>query len=755
MPPAIPLIVSVAAASALPATFTIFGLSVAASAALVSGAAGLAASLAVGALTRPHAPDLSASLNNAGAGRTQQIRQPVCPHQIIAGRVKASGVVVFIHARDDTEGKANAWLYLVHAISGTHVRAIYDVYLNDVLASDVSFGPHARVTAHLGAADQAADADFVAEIGEPNWGEDHRLRGRAYVATRLVWNSALFGSGVPNISMIVEGVDDIYDPRSGLTAWSNNPALFIARWFTATWGMRLSWTDLDEDSVIAAANVCDERVRVGGGSATVVPVDDDGFTGALTASSGVRALDVGDGVRLTTTGTLPSGLSLDTTYYVIPGPEGSIKLASTVANAIAGVSVVITSAGSGTHTMTYWDEARYKINGSWTVDAEKGATLKELLSSMAGTAVYIGGKWLLYAGAPATPTVTLDEDDLRGDVQWVPKRSMRDRFNTVRAVYVNPDANWQPVDAPPRTSETYLAEDDDEELVQDVRFTFTASTRGVQRMQKRALESNRREGILQFPAKLTAMRVQAWDGVFVSLARYGWVQKQFRVIGWTLSDDGGVDLTLQEDDAGVDTWDASEELDSAIQQGVVLPNPSEITAPEDVTVTTPTTPTFSHVASQWSEVGSIWLDGYDVEYRDAGGTDWTGYGRVGEDVSREVSLERSIPQDVRVRAVTRNGTPSDFTENLAPGIPTSVSALGAIGQITVTWTNGSGAAEIQFFEGSTLLATVAAGASPQSYAFTGLDSSETHTYQLRTVNDGGNFSDLETVSATTSDGGGD
>lgn len=57
-------------------------------------------------------------------------------------------------------------------------------------------------------------------------------------------------------------------------------------------------------------------------------------------------------VRLTTTGTLPGGLSLATDYWTVRQSSVTSKLATSFANAVAGVTVDITSTGSGTHTLT-------------------------------------------------------------------------------------------------------------------------------------------------------------------------------------------------------------------------------------------------------------------------------------------------------------------------------------------------------------------------------------------------------------------
>lgn len=56
-------------------------------------------------------------------------------------------------------------------------------------------------------------------------------------------------------------------------------------------------------------------------------------------------------VQLTTTTTLPAGLSLATDYYVIKVTDTTCKFATSYANAVAGTAINITDAGTGTHTI--------------------------------------------------------------------------------------------------------------------------------------------------------------------------------------------------------------------------------------------------------------------------------------------------------------------------------------------------------------------------------------------------------------------
>jgi hypothetical protein len=59
----------------------------------------------------------------------------------------------------------------------------------------------------------------------------------------------------------------------------------------------------------------------------------------------------GDQVKLSTSGTMPGGLSANTVYYVILASSTTIKLATSLANARAGTAINITSTGSGILTI--------------------------------------------------------------------------------------------------------------------------------------------------------------------------------------------------------------------------------------------------------------------------------------------------------------------------------------------------------------------------------------------------------------------
>ena len=67
--------------------------------------------------------------------------------------------------------------------------------------------------------------------------------------------------------------------------------------------------------------------------------------------SAAHGMSTGDAVVIRTNGTIPAGLTANTTYYVIRDSNAVIRLAASSADATAGNEIDITSQGSGTHSI--------------------------------------------------------------------------------------------------------------------------------------------------------------------------------------------------------------------------------------------------------------------------------------------------------------------------------------------------------------------------------------------------------------------
>ena len=85
------------------------------------------------------------------------------------------------------------------------------------------------------------------------------LRGFTYTVVRLDLRQAEFQGGLPDISVLLKG-KKLYDPRTGVTAWSNNPALVIYDYLTSPM-CGVDPDDLPLSHYITAANVCDEQIQ--------------------------------------------------------------------------------------------------------------------------------------------------------------------------------------------------------------------------------------------------------------------------------------------------------------------------------------------------------------------------------------------------------------------------------------------------------------------------------------------------------------
>lgn len=79
----------------------------------------------------------------------------------------------------------------------------------------------------------------------------------------------------------------------------------------------------------------------------------DVSTGGDTITISAHGLVTGDIVTLGSTPAAPAGLTAGSQYYVIRSNDGLIQLASTLANALAGTEIDITTAGSGTYYLMH------------------------------------------------------------------------------------------------------------------------------------------------------------------------------------------------------------------------------------------------------------------------------------------------------------------------------------------------------------------------------------------------------------------
>lgn len=237
------------------------------------------------------------------ASRGVTLRGTVEPQAKIYGATQVSGPVFW----NDAAGTRNSELWVGVLLAGHEVDAITDIWLDDNKVSEalinggaaggggVTAGKYApingndvlQVWKHLGTSTQAANASMVSAFA--GWTTAHQLRGIAYMAVRMrLWDKSerVWPRAPQNYRALVRGAK-IYDPRldstqTGLTpagsgthryddpttwAWSENPALCVADYLIdARFGMGLDPTRIDWQSVLDAADHCEETVSVPSGT---------------------------------------------------------------------------------------------------------------------------------------------------------------------------------------------------------------------------------------------------------------------------------------------------------------------------------------------------------------------------------------------------------------------------------------------------------------------------------------------------------
>ncbi len=314
----------------------------------------LLASAVAYAIGKATAPKISANTNlqDRVSGLKRMVRLSAQPHRIIYGEQVVSGNIVFI----STTGSQNSYLHIVLALAGHEIESVDKIWLGDKLSTDPIFSNLVFTKVHLGSPDQTADTDLVAQV--PEWTVDHRLRGIAYIYIRLKWDPNVWVNGIPNIKALVKG-KKLYDPRDGVTRWSQNWALVVRDYLSSDYGLNADTNagEIDDAYTTSAANICDELVLYPNNTPTADLVDDASTTvnetlyasaikGVADSSNYIVSVYMKQGTAsqtqlslVFTTGTVQNSADIVITWSSIP----SYATSGTANNISGGISEV----GSG------------------------------------------------------------------------------------------------------------------------------------------------------------------------------------------------------------------------------------------------------------------------------------------------------------------------------------------------------------------------------------------------------------------------
>jgi hypothetical protein len=200
------------------------------------------------------------------------VRAPVVPRDIVYGRVRKGGTLIFLHR---TRNNGKDFLHLIYALAGHQIEAIEKVYFDGREAIDVTTG-------HAGgsATPTAVQWDRSARRRRT------RRRSRTPLLPTSVWGPRIAAgacrsstcgsggrrttipSGLPNVTVLLRGEtrSSTRAPRPPATRRMRRSAL------PTTWhgghGLRLGYGvegGVDTAALIAAANICGESVALAQG----------------------------------------------------------------------------------------------------------------------------------------------------------------------------------------------------------------------------------------------------------------------------------------------------------------------------------------------------------------------------------------------------------------------------------------------------------------------------------------------------------
>ncbi len=621
-------------------------------------------------------PDLSLNFSSFGAsaqGRLVSVKQAIMTRQVIYGTRRIAGNMVYA----ETTGSTNTYLHLVFCVAGHEIDSFVSFKVNEdeVTLDDDGFVTESkykdgstkmiRIKTHTGSDGQSADADLVSESNNL-WTDEHKLSGIAYYYVRLQFNATVFPNGIPNITTIIRG-KKVYDPRTSATSYSANPALCIRDYLlNSRYGLGAKTAEVNNTSFNAGANTCDEDVTLANPTNKTFNAQSAVSSSNETITILGHNLETAYAVRYNkNSGTVISGLTDLTTYYIIRVDNDTIKLATSISNANSGTAINITAGADQDQFLQRLIENRYECHGILDTGQTPSKILTQITSSCIGLVYYSGGKWSIKVGEYITPAVTLDEDDLAGPITLGTRNSRRNSFNAVKGIFADPNENYQPTDFPVITSSVFETEDNAERIFRDIELAYTTSPAMAQRIAKILLYRNREQMTLTVPVKLTGFNVEVGDTIRITNSRFGFSSKTFEVANWHFETTRNgmliIKLVLKEISSAVYDWSAEEsELTS---NDTTLPDiftiaPPGLTATDELRAYNQeaVTALIVDVASS-----NAFVTDFEVEAKQTTSSNYVSLGKSSTNRYELLNVEDNVVYDVRARAVSTVGSKSAYS----------------------------------------------------------------------------------------------
>lgn len=536
------------------------------------------------------------------SGITVTAKAPTAPYRIIYGSARVGGTIVYAETTSDT----NEFLHMVIVLAGHEVDDISTIFLGDdavtlettsndsngipifTPTSSDQYNGKLRVKKHFGDPAQLADANLVSDVTQ--WTTNHKISGKAYLYLKFTFDSDVYPNGVPNVSAIVKG-KKLFDPR--------------ATSFTAS------------SSTVST-------------SSNTITISNHGLSTFDRATYDVNGQ------------TAIGGLSNGTLYYVIKIDANTFKLATNYANCVAGTPISLTSVSGSTtqkfNFTTFSDnpvlcirdylkdtiygmqvedvelnsanfiasantcdetvsvtnpsgtEKRFTCNGAFQLSQSPKVIIENFLTTLGGFLIYSNGEFKIIPSSYLSPTVTLNESNLRSGISINSRVSKKELFNAVKGLYSEPANDFQPQNYPILTNSSFESEDNNERIYAEFDYPFTNSSRMCQRLSKIQLLKVRQQISFSATFDMGAFDLDVGDTVNITNARMGFTNKTFQVLEWGFSidaSDGSLQITANFKEIASAVYDFATSDYSTISSGKAtnLPKSTSVSAPIAITLT--------------------------------------------------------------------------------------------------------------------------------------------------------------------------
>lgn len=424
------------------------------------------------------------------------VRSAIKPQEIVYGRTRKSGVVVWF----GTSGTENKYLWFVLAVAEHEIGGYETLWLDQVAINigseidgsgfvtnaafiDADANNLVKTKFYSGQASQTADAELIAAF--PDWTSNHKGNDVAYFWVRMEMDKS-------------EGGTDPENPAANI--WNKG------------WPRDISVT-------LTGAKIYD-------------PAKDD-----INGGTGSHRVDTPSTWEWSNNPVLCRGDYLRHDRF---GPGYT--------SANIDWAVVITQAAICDQAVTLPDastQARYTMDGVVSVMDTPKSIVESMQTADMGTTLFFPAGIELHAGSWDAPSHTIDHTWIAGAYTAVSATETDSAYNAVRGQYLSANDNYTLVEFAPRTAAAFETEDGVGRVWEDIVLPFCTDELRAQRMAIVELKKSRQQTRLRALCNFRAEQIQTFQVVTIDLP--GFSSETFRVIGKATSTDGTTSLELREE----------------------------------------------------------------------------------------------------------------------------------------------------------------------------------------------------------------